>query len=363
MAHVVNPSPEFWHGKRVLVTGHTGFKGAWLSLWLHRLGALPFGFALAPDTDPNLSVLAGLDQRFQSVRGDIRDCAAVHDATVRFAPDIIFHMAAQPLVRHSYGEPVWTFETNVMGTINILEAVRGTSSVRVAVVVTSDKCYENKEWLWAYREDDALGGHDPYSASKACAEIAVAAWRRSFLSKPGSDRPVSVSSVRAGNVIGGGDWAADRLIPDCVRAFGAERAVTIRNPSATRPWQHVLEPLCGYLLVAECLWRDGAAVAEAWNFGPGPDDVMPVSWVVSEAVAQWGDNAHWVPAGGDHFHEAGILAVDAAKARARLGWKPRLRLKDALGWTIEWYKRQRGGEPAYRLVVEQIDRYNGLEAG
>jgi CDP-glucose 4,6-dehydratase len=361
MAYLVNPSPEFWHSKRVLVTGHTGFKGAWLSLWLDHLGALPLGFALAPDTNPNLSVLAGLDQRLDSAFGDVRDGAAVREAMVKFSPEVVFHMAAQALVRRSYEDPVGTFETNALGTINVLQAVRATSSVRVVVVVTSDKCYENMEWPWPYRESDPLGGHDPYSASKACAEIAVASWRRSFLAKPSSE--VALTSVRAGNVIGGGDWAADRLIPDCIRAFCSGRAVLIRNPNAARPWQHVLEPLCGYLLVAERLWKDGAAVAEAWNFGPGPNDVMPVSWVVSEAVAQWGDKAHWVPAGGDHFHEAGILTVDAAKARARLGWKPRLCLKDALGWTIEWYKRQRGGEPADRLVVEQIDRYNGLEAG
>ncbi len=341
----------------MLVTGHTGFKGAWLSLWLHRLGARPGGFALAPDTEPNLAELSSLERQFPCTRGDIRDQIAVRDAMAEFAPEVVFHLAAQSLVRASYQQPVLTFETNVMGTIHVMEAARVTPSVRALVVVTSDKCYENREWLWPYREDEALGGYDPYSASKAGAEIAVAAWRRSFLNGSNADRPFAIASARAGNVIGGGDWAPARLIPDCARAFAAGAPVRIRNTQATRPWQHVLEPLSGYLLLAERLWQDGAKVAEAWNFGPSLDDVRPVSWVVDQAVALWGDGAKWMAAEGQHPHEAGLLAVDATKARARLGWRPRLPLGEALGWTIEWYKRQRRGEAASTLVNEQIERY------
>ncbi len=354
---MINPNPKFWQDKRVLVTGHTGFKGAWLSMWLHRLGARPAGFALAPDTEPNLAELCGLEQKLPCVRGDIRDQIAVRDAMTEFAPDVVFHLAAQSLVRTSYQQPVPTFETNVLGTIHVMEAARQTPSVRTLVVVTSDKCYENREWVWPYREDEALGGYDPYSASKACAEIAVAAWRRSFLNGSNAERPFAMASARAGNVIGGGDWAPDRLVPDCIRAFSTGTPVRIRNTQATRPWQHVLEPLSGYLLLAERLWQDGAMVAEAWNFGPSLDDVRPVSWVVDQAVALWGDGAEWMAAGGRHPHEAGLLAVDATKARTRLGWRPRLPLGQALAWTVEWYKRQRKGEAASALVDEQIERY------
>ncbi|MBV8511244.1 MAG: CDP-glucose 4,6-dehydratase, partial [Xanthobacteraceae bacterium] len=271
----MNPNVEFWRGKRVLVTGHTGFKGAWLTMWLRRLGAQPAGFALAPDTTPNLAELSDLERQIPCVRGDIRDQITVRDAMAELAPEIVFHLAAQSLVRTSYQQPVQTFETNVLGTIHVMEAARITPSVRALVVVTSDKCYENREWLWPYREDEPLGGYDPYSASKACTEIAVAAWRRSFLSESRRERPLAMASARAGNVIGGGDWSTDRLIPDCVRAFASGTPVQIRNTVATRPWQHVLEPLSGYLLLAERLWQDGAKVAEAWNFGPTVDDVRP----------------------------------------------------------------------------------------
>jgi CDP-glucose 4,6-dehydratase len=247
----INPNVEFWRGKRVLVTGHTGFKGAWLAMWLRRLGAQPAGFALAPDTTPNLAELGDLERQIPCVRGDIRDQIAMRDAMAELAPEIVFHLAAQSLVRTSYQQPVATFETNVLGTIHVMEAARVTPSVRALIVVTSDKCYENREWLWPYREDEPLGGYDPYSASKACAEIAVAAWRRSFLSESNRERPFAMASARAGNVIGGGDWSPDRLIPDCVRAFAFGSPVGIRNTVATRPWQHVLEPLSGYLLLAE----------------------------------------------------------------------------------------------------------------
>lgn len=362
MSNEVNPCRQFWRDKRVLVTGHTGFKGAWLTLWLDRLGALPAGYSLAPEPEPNLAVLVDLERHLPSFRGDIRDKAKLAAAVAEFSPEIIFHLAAQSLVRLSYEQPVQTFETNVMGTIHVLEAARATPSVRAVVVVTSDKCYENHGSARSYREDEALGGHDPYSASKACVEIIAAAWRRSFLSRPDAARAFAMGSARAGNVIGGGDWAADRLVPDCVRAFGAGHPVPIRNAHATRPWQHVLEPLSGYLLLAERLFQDGARVAEAWNFGPSLEHVQPVSWVVRELVAQWGDDAKSISAPGDHPHEARLLAIDAGKARARLRWTPRLHLTEALKWTVDWYKRQRAGEPAGRLVGEQIDRYERLEA-
>lgn len=357
-----NPSASFWHDKRVLVTGHTGFKGAWLTFWLDHLGAIPGGIALAPDTDPNLAGLTGVERRFPSFRVDIRDATATGRAIAEFSPQVIFHLAAQSLVRSSYERPVETFETNVMGTIHVLEAARRTSSVRAVVVVTSDKCYENREWLWPYREHEALGGHDPYSASKACAEIAAAAWRRSFLSGRGRDTTFALASARAGNVIGGGDWALDRLIPDCVRAFSRGDAAVIRNPQSTRPWQHVLEPLSGYLLLAERLWQDGAEVSDAWNFGPGAEDTRPVSWVVDRLAAKWGDGVDWTSEQGEHPHEASLLAVDASKARARLGWVPRLRLEEAIDWTAEWYKRQQRGGAADHLVSEQIRRYEDWRA-
>ena len=361
MAGLVNPSPAFWAGKRVLVTGHTGFKGAWLWAWLRRLGAEPFGYALAPDTEPSLAVLSGIADAPTSVVGDIRDGEATTREMQRIRPDVVLHLAAQALVRRSYDEPAETFETNVMGTIRVLEAVRRTPSVRAVVVVTSDKCYENREWCWAYREDEALGGYDPYSASKAGSELVASAWRRSFLSSEGG-RTVGVATARAGNVIGGGDWALDRLVPDCVRALGADRPVMIRSPHATRPWQHVLEPLSGYLVLAERLWAEPATFAQAWNLGPSLEQVQPVSWVVDRVTRIWGDGARWELVGGDHPHEASFLAVDASKARARLEWQPRLSLHDALAWTVEWHKRHASGDSPRALVDEQIQRYERHEA-
>lgn len=358
MEVVVNPSPDFWKGKRVLVTGHTGFKGSWLVLWLQRLGAVPCGMSLAPETTPSLAHRVDIEHRFESVRCDIRDGERVAEAMARFAPDVVMHLAAQTLVRRSYREAIHTFETNVIGTAHVLEAVRATSSVRAVVIVTTDKCYENNEWVWAYRENDPLGGYDPYSASKACAEILTASWRRSFLSSSAAGgRQVAVATARAGNVIGGGDWADDRLIPDCVRAFEKQSSVAIRNPNSTRPWQHVLEPLSGYLLLAERLYKDGEAFAEAWNFGPETGDIRPVSWVLDRLVSHWGEGASWQAVAGNHPHEAGLLAVDAAKARARLRWQPRLPLDEALAWTADWYRRAGAGEDALTLVRDQINAY------
>jgi CDP-glucose 4,6-dehydratase len=361
VAHAVTPDASFWAGKRVFLTGHTGFKGAWLALWLKRLGADVTGYGLAPDTTPNLCDLAEVEQHVRSIRGDIRDGAAVAAAMGTAAPEIVLHLAAQPLVRRSYLEPVLTFETNLLGTIHVLEAVRRTPSVAAIVVITTDKCYENRDWVWAYRESDALGGHDPYSASKACAEIAVAAWRRSFLMRPhAADHVVPIASARAGNVIGGGDWADDRLIPDCIRAFTTGTPALIRNPHATRPWQHVLEPLCGYLMLTERLWHEGSDHAVAWNFGPAVEDVQPVSHIVGQLVTEWDGGARWLAEGHDHPREDSLLAVDASMARTKLGWQPRLRLVEAISWTVHWYKCQLRGKSASRLIEEDISRYEQI---
>jgi CDP-glucose 4,6-dehydratase len=359
LARRMIPSGQFWQGKRVFLTGHTGFKGAWLAIWLHRLGAQVMGFSLPPDSEQNLSSQINLGALITSVYGDILEETALSSALRDFAPDVVLHLAAQSLVTRSYREPVLTFQTNVMGTVHLMEAVRRTPSVRSVVIVTTDKCYENREWPWAYREDDTLGGYDPYSSSKACAELAVAAWRRSYF--PASEgRQLCMASARAGNVIGWGDWAEDRLIPDCIRALTTGATIAIRNPSATRPWQHVLEPLCGYLLLAEGLCKGETDLAEAWNFGPAVQDVKPVRHIVEHVTALWGEGASWSAVGGTGLHEAGLLAVDAAKARARLKWQPRLGLDDALAWSVRWYKAHRDGRAAADLVSEDIEAYEKI---
>ena len=351
---------DFWRNRRVLVTGHTGFKGAWLSLWLLRMGARVTGFALPPSTSPNLFTLAALDQGIDSQLGDVRDPSAVDRVMARSGAEVVFHLAAQALVRRSYVDPVGTYAANVMGTAHVLDAARRASGVGAIVVVTSDKCYENREWWWPYREEDAMGGHDPYSSSKGCAELVTAAWRRSFCLADEA-RPVGLGSARAGNVIGGGDWADDRLVPDCMRAFASGDAVVLRRPEAVRPWQHVLEPLAGYLMLAERLSGDPRGFGEAWNFGPAPDDARPVAWVVERLSRFWGDDARWELDRGTHPHEAGLLQVDASKARARLGWAPRLSLEEGLRWTVEWYRRFAAGEDAAALALEQIGRFEALE--
>lgn len=360
MAPVVGPHPAFWAGRRVLLTGHTGFKGAWLWLWLTKLGAEVTGFALAPEGEPNLCALAGIEAEPGARRGDIREAADLARVMAEAEPEIVLHLAAQALVRRSYAEPLETLATNVVGTANLLEAVRRTPTVRAVLSVTTDKCYLNREWVWPYREDEALGGHDPYSASKACAEIVTAAWRQSFL----AERGVAVATARAGNVIGGGDWSADRLVPDCLAAMARGDTVRIRNPQATRPWQHVLEPLSGYLVLAERLHAQATGqapdVAEAWNFGPDMADVQPVSVLAERLAALWGEGAAWAATPDAGPHEAGLLAVDAAKARARLGWRPRLGLETALAWTVDWHKRQGAGEDARHLVLDQIAAYERL---
>ncbi|HET7883079.1 MAG TPA: CDP-glucose 4,6-dehydratase [Acetobacteraceae bacterium] len=348
MAGIAAPSPEFWSDRRVLIIGNTGFKGSWLSLWLHRLGARVLGLSLPPPTTPSLFALANLSALLPTTLTDTRDPAAVCDAMRDLRPEFVFHLAAQPLVRESYRDPVATYATNVMGTVHVLEAVRSVSTVRSVVVVTSDKCYENREWPWAYRETEAMGGRDPYSSSKGCAELVTAAYRRSFLSG------IGMATVRAGNVIGGGDWAEDRLLPDCMRALADGRPIALRNPHAVRPWQHVLEPLCGYLMLAERLADDPAAFSGAWNFGPADQDAKPVAWIADRVVAQWGNGATWSVSCGNAPHEANVLKVDASKACLSLGWEPRLKLEAAVAWTVDWYLRLAGGEPALGLTDQQL---------
>lgn len=360
MESMVNPSPEFWRGRRVLLTGHTGFKGAWLMHWLRLLGADVAGLALAPATEPNLAAMSGLVDPEISILVDIRDGAAVEAATERYQPEIVLHLAAQALVRRSYRDPLESFATNVMGTLNVLAAASRCIATRAVLVVTTDKCYENREWLWAYRENEPLGGRDPYSASKACTEIATAAWRSSLPDMMQYDRtaPLAIASARAGNVFGGGDWAEDRLVPDFFRTVAQGGTLAIRNPGAQRPWQHVLEPLAGYLLLAERLF-DGE-VQEAWNFGPDPVDVIPVGDVVAR-LTELVPGSTWECSGdGRQPHEAGLLALDSAKARARLGWRPRLPIGTALEWTAQWYQRVAAGEDPAALVHDQIAQYTAL---
>ncbi len=353
---------EFWSNKKVLITGHTGFKGSWLSMWLQRLGATVIGYSLPAPTQPSLFEVAKITQELTSVTGDIRDLAELQAVMTAHQPDIVFHMAAQPLVRYSYDNPVETYATNVMGTVNLLESVRHSSSVRVVVVITTDKCYENREWVWGYRENEPMGGRDPYSSSKGCAELVTEAYRSSFFTpQPDLAQPAAIASVRAGNVIGGGDWASDRLIPDIMRAIQAQQPVQIRNPHATRPWQHVLEPLSGYMLLAERLWQNGAAYAEGWNFGPNDEDVKPVSWIVDYLTQRWGEGATWQLDGGDHPHEATYLKLDCSKAKARLGWHPRLSLNTALEWIVEFYRAYDQHQDMAKVVEAQILRYQAFQ--
>ena len=345
------PSPDFWHGRRVFVTGHTGFKGSWLSLWLAQLGAIVCGYALDPPTDPSLFHLARVGERILHRRGDICDPSLLRDAMSQFAPEVVFHLAAQPLVRHSYVEPALTYATNVMGTVNLLEAVRQAPSIRAVVVVTTDKCYENREWHQGYCETDHLGGHDPYSSSKACAELVCAAYRDSFLSLTG----VALATARAGNVIGGGDWATDRLIPDLIRGFLAGESVSIRNPHAVRPWQHVLEPLRGYLYLAEQLLTNGPRYASAWNFGPNEADAQSVKCIADRVAQLWG--GAWQSEPGPHPHEAARLHLDCTKAGQDLDWRPLLNLEEALQLTVAWTQQWKNGADMQCVTLGQIAAY------
>jgi CDP-glucose 4,6-dehydratase len=348
---------EFWAGKKVLVTGHTGFKGAWLALWLVSLDARVAGYALKPPSEPSLWQLVEGNAGIASTIADIRDPDRLAKAIHAFQPEIVFHLAAQSLVRPSYEDPAGTYATNVMGTVNLLDAVRHMPGVRAVVNVTSDKCYQNLETGQAYGEDDPMGGRDPYSSSKGCAELVTTAYRASFFGN--SDAP-ALASARAGNVIGGGDWAADRIIPDMVRAAAAGKPVLVRNPRAVRPWQHVLEPICGYLQLAERLCAAPREFAEGWNFGSNEEDAVPVETIVSTMARLWGPPAGWTADKGPHPHEAHFLKLDSTKARARLGWRPRLPLQTALEWTVRWYKKQAQGADARQLTLAQIERYMAL---
>ena len=344
-------TPEFWHGISVLVTGHTGFKGGWLSLWLQQLGARTHGYSLPAATHPSLFVEAGVGEGMTHIEGDIRDLPRLQDCMDSAQPEIVFHLAAQALVRQSYLDPIGTMTSNVMGTINVLVAVLKTPSVKAVVVITSDKCYENREWLWSYRENDALGGRDPYSASKACSEIVTTSWRNSFLNEQG----VSVATARAGNVIGGGDWATDRLIPDALRAWQNKMPLQVRYPDAVRPWQHVLEPLAGYLLLAEKLHR--GKCAEAWNFGPADADMRTVGTLLDSLAKSWGKDAFWQAMTGQHPHEAGLLKLDSGKSRHILGWQPKYNIDQALEQVMHWHRNWIAGEDMRNYSLHQIGQY------
>ena len=349
----------FWQGKRVLLTGHTGFKGGWLSLWLQKKGAVVAGYALRPAYAESLFELASVGEHMDSVIADIRDLDALKGVFERFRPEIVFHLAAQPLVRLSYVEPAETFETNVLGTVNLLEAVRKTRDCRVVVSITSDKCYENKEWVWGYRETDPMGGHDPYSASKGCAEIVNAAYRRSFFEALG-ERQIALATARAGNVIGGGDFSKDRLVPDIMAAIVKGKSLNIRSPGAIRPWQHVLEPLSGYMLLAEKLWGSPKDYAQSWNFGPAAEDSRPVRWMVEKLIERWGEGVPWELDSAPNFHEANALTLDSTKARVSLGWKPRWTLDQALSAIVNWYKAYQRGDSIRDVVLRQIAAYEAV---
>ena len=344
--------PGFWEGRRVLLTGHTGFKGAWLSLWLQSIGARVIGFSLDVPTEPSLYTLARVGEGMEDIRGDVRDPDAVAAAIAGAEPEIVIHMAAQSLVRRSFAEPQLTYATNVMGTVNVLEGVRARGAgVRVLVNVTSDKCYENREWEWGYREHEPMGGHDPYSSSKGCAELVAAAWRRSFFADPDGTR---LASARAGNVIGGGDWGEDRLVPDVMRAALAGEAAEIRNPNSIRPWQHVLSPLSGYLILAQRLW-EAPADEPGWNFGPPERDARPVGWVVQRLAELWPGGIDWKLDDGPHPHEARYLKLDSSLARARLGWRPLVELEATLASIVDWYRALAEGRDMRELTLGQIE--------
>jgi len=345
---------SFWKGRRVFVTGHTGFKGGWLCLWLKQLGADVTGYALEPASTPSLFAVANVADGINSIIGDIRDREKLTQVMLEARPEVVIHMAAQALVRYSYQHPVETYEVNVMGTVNLLEAVRSCDSVKSVLVITSDKCYENRERDTGYREDEAMGGYDPYSNSKGCAELVVSAYRQSYFDH---GKHVAIATARAGNVIGGGDWSADRLIPDMVRAFNADDDVVVRNPSAVRPWQHVLEALHGYLLLLEKMAESPATFSQGWNFGPEEKDARDVAWIVERFVSVWGD-ANWrIEADAGNLHEAHLLKLDCSKARRELAWQPVLGLEKAMEWIAEWYRRHRGGEDMAEFSNRQLQVY------
>lgn len=344
---------NFWNSKRVLLTGHTGFKGSWLNLWLQSMGAVVYGIGLEPPTKPSLFEVTRAADGMEHWIGDVRDFETVRSHLAEFQPEIVFHMAAQSLVRLSYQQPIETYATNVMGTVHVLEAARQTGSVRALVNITSDKCYENREWIWGYREDEPMGGYDPYSSSKGCAELVSSAYRRSFL----DDAKIATATARAGNVIGGGDWATDRLVPDILRALDKGIPVRIRNPYAIRPWQHVLEPLAGYLKLAEVLHVHGVQFAGGWNFGPLDESVRPVQWIVEQMCKIWGGAASWELQAGEHPHEAHYLRLDSTKARQRLAWRPRWALDTSLQRVVQWHRAWLDGRDMREVCLEQIADY------
>ena len=348
--------PVFWQGKRVFITGHTGFKGSWLSLWLQQLGAHVKGYSLPAPTNPSVFDLCDVQSGMESEIDDIRDLEQIKKSMVSFAPEILIHMAAQPLVRHSYVDPIETYQTNVLGTVNVLEAARAVDDLRVIINITTDKCYQNNEWEWGYRENDQMGGDDPYSSSKGCAELVSAAYKKSFFDT--ADRPKRIATVRAGNVIGGGDWAVDRLIPDILNAFEKSEPVRLRNPHAIRPWQHVLEPLSGYLMLAVKLWDAEKNYLSAWNFGPHPDSMVRVGLIAESMASQWGSGAKIKIDDGYHPHEASILKLDISRALSHLGWAPKLSLQRALGLIIEWHKAYLDDRDMREITLQQIKAFN-----
>lgn len=352
---------SFWRGRKVLLTGHTGFKGGWLSLWLDALGADVTGYALAPPTTPSLFEKAKIAGRVRSIKGDIRDFGGLKAVMTECRPEVIIHMAAQSVVGRGYEDPLETYSSNVMGTIHVLECVRQLRRPCAVLNVTSDKCYSNQEWVWGYRETDILGGWDPYSNSKACAELITSSYRASFFPPNSSTRQgIALASARAGNVIGGGDWTSYQLVPDLMRAFIAGYPCQIRNPSAVRPWQFVLEPLHGYLLVCERIAKDAPAFSSAWNFGPADEDAKPVSWIAKELALAWGLGAIWTCDQEPRFHEAQLLKLDTSKAQRLLDWQPVLPLRDSLGWVVEWYRAFRDGKDLQAVTRSQIEQYEHI---
>lgn len=351
---------SFWKDRRVFITGHTGFKGSWLCLWLHSLGARVTGYALNPPTDPSLFALCNIDRIVGSIIGDIRSDQLLNKTILDAKPEVVIHMAAQPLVRESYRDPVGTYAVNVMGTVNLLETIRKCKDVKAVISVTSDKCYENKEWHWGYRESDPIGGYDPYSSSKACAELVTSSYRNSFFNPEAYDaHVVGIATARAGNVIGGGDWSADRLVPDCVRALLKGEKVIIRNPASVRPWQHVLEPLIGYLMLAERLYADGRRFVGAWNFGPESGDVMSVEGLTKRICEMWRHGASYEVDVEDHPHESHCLKLDCSKTMAELGWRPRWNLEQALNKIMEWTLAYKEGKDLKEICLKQIEEYCG----
>ena len=350
-----NVHPAFWKDKKVFITGHTGFKGSWLSLWLQDMGAVVKGYALEPSTVLNLFTVAKVGQNMDSEIGDITNIKHITDSMIAFNPEILIHMAAQPLVRLSYQEPILTYSTNVMGTVNVLEAARKCTNLKSIVSVTTDKCYENKEWEWGYRENESMGGHDPYSSSKGCAELVIAAYRRSFFN---TNNTPSLASARAGNVVGGGDWANDRLIPDILKAFEKNEPVVIRNPMATRPWQHVLEPLSGYLVLAQHLFEEGDAFAESWNFGPKDEDCKSVGWILEKMVAKWGRGVTWELDKNNNPHEAGYLKLDCSKSAMKLHWHPNWNLDYTLDSIVNWHQNWLSGKNMQEQCLHEIAAYH-----